>query len=88
MDFNVFHFLKGEVKVWHGRRVAISRRDVPFLPVKVAFMKEFGALRRLWNQTLSLTDVTDDNMTDVGAQLLSRELKLIVLLQLLSSLTG
>ena len=88
MDFNVFHFLKGEVKVWHGRRVAISRRDVPFLPVKIAFMKEFGAFSRLWDQTLCLTDVTDDDMADVGAQLFSRELQLIVLLQLLSPLTG
>lgn len=51
-------------------------------------MEEFGALRRLWNQTLSLTDVADDDMTDVGTQLLSRELKLIVFLQLLSPLAG
>ena len=45
---------------------------------EVVLVEQLGALSRLWYQTLSLADVTHDDVAHVGVQLLSRQLQVLI----------
>lgn len=52
---------------------------------KVVLMEELGTLGRLWDESLRLADVADDDATDVVVELLSCELEFVVGSQLFFS---
>lgn len=58
------------------------------MPRKVVFVEELGSLCRLWDQSVGLADVPDDDLANIGAELLSRQLQIFICLELLLSERG
>ena len=50
---------------------------------KVVLVEEFGALSGFWDQSLCFADVANDDVTDVGVELLSGQLQTLICPQLL-----
>lgn len=80
----------GEVEIedWQRARVTIRRLDVPLVRHEVVLVEKLGALRGNWDQSLRLANVAEDDVADVGVQLLPRQLQAFVGLELFLPQTG
>lgn len=77
------NLLEMEVEKRHCARVPIRRLNGPLMPREVVFVEELGSLRCLWDNPVGLTDVLDDDLAHVRAELLSRQLEIFVGVELL-----
>jgi hypothetical protein len=78
MDLIIGHLLEVKVKQGHGRRITIASFNCPLVWHEIVLMEQLGSFCCLWYQSLSLTDVIDDDSTHVVVKLLSCKLELVV----------